>query len=145
MLQREIAVATTTYAIFIVFAAIIAAPLLFSVSTYYAELNEQIANEQLKRSGPETGAMGQGVPGGLSGISSLGKGGVGQIKSDEIRTFSLAAIVLTGFFAALIVGLMREGKAARGLKFVPVFILVGLGVYFTFSSILHSAFASILR
>ena len=145
LLQREIAVATTTYAIFIVFAAIIAAPLLFAVSTYYAVLNEQIAVKQLQSRGSGSQAIGQGGPAGIGGIASLGSGGVSTIKSEEIRNFAIASISVTAFFAALIIGLMREGKASRGLKFIPVFIIIGLVVYLFFFSILQSAFTSIIK
>ena len=136
LLQKEIAVATTTYAIFIIFAAVVASPLLFSVSTYYAVLNE----------GPD---MNQPLPSQAGPFGSLAGGGGGKkeggIKSGDIKLFSMVAIAVSSFFAALILGLIREGKVMRGLKYAPVFMLIALGLYFFFSIGLESAFSSFVR
>src|SRR3989344_2134045 len=121
LLQKEIAVATTTYAIFIIFAAVVASPLLFSVSTYYAVLNERLVEKQAG-SGPD---MNQTLPSQAGPFGSLAGGGGGKkeggIKSGDIKLFSMVAIAVSSFFAALILGLILEGKVMRGLKYAPVF------------------------
>ncbi len=145
LLQKEIAVATTTYAIFIIFAAVVASPLLFSVSTYYAVLNERLAEKQFRGGG---GSQNLTLPPQAGPFSTfLGKPGekAGGIKSGDIKLFSIAAIALSSFFAALILGLIREGKAMRGLKYAPVFVLLALGLYFFFSAGLESAFSSFVK
>ena len=145
LLQKEIAVATTTYAIFIIFAAVVASPLLFSVSTYYAVLNERLVEKQAG-SGPD---MNQTLPSQAGPFGSLAGGGGGKkeggIKSGDIKLFSMVAIAVSSFFAALILGLIREGKVMRGLKYAPVFMLIALGLYFFFSIGLESAFSSFVR
>ncbi|HIH20106.1 TPA: hypothetical protein HA244_02455 [Candidatus Micrarchaeota archaeon] len=146
LLQREVAVATTTYAIFIIFSSIIAAPLLFSVSTYYAILNEQIASKQLKTTGGSNSAeMGGQGAGGISNLPGVGSSNTASIKSGDIKTFSIACIAITAFFASMITGLMRDGKATRGLRWVPVFVIVGLGIYLMALYGIQSAFSSIVK
>ena len=148
LLQKEIAVSTTTYAIFIVFASIVAAPLLFSVSTYYSVLNEKLVAKQLS-GGSGTGnlskiaqAQGGGV---LGGLGQIGVKRSSAIKSSDIKNFAIASITVTAFFASLLLGLILDGKPTRGLKYALFFILIGLGVYFGFSSILQGAFSTLVR
>ncbi|HLD62778.1 MAG TPA: type II secretion system F family protein [Candidatus Norongarragalinales archaeon] len=144
LLQKEIAVATTTYAIFIIFAAVVASPLLFSVSTYYATLNEKLVEKQ-SGTGYE---VNQSIPAQAGPFSAFVSGGgkkEGGINSGDIRLFSIVAIAVSSFFAALILGLIREGKGMRGLKYAPVFVLIALGLYFLFSIGLESAFSSFVK
>src|SRR3989344_240042 len=142
LLQKEIAVSTTTYAIFIVFAAVIASPLLFSVSTYYTVLTEKIIEKQASSGNQNTEEfMRAAQTQGLSGLPGLsGQKSESGIKASDIKNFAIASISLTSLFAALILGMIREGKATRGLKYAPIFLLVGLGVYLGFASVLEGAF-----
>ncbi|MEM4255366.1 MAG: type II secretion system F family protein [Candidatus Norongarragalinales archaeon] len=144
LLQKEIAVATTTYAIFIIFAAVVASPLLFSVSTYYAVLNEKLAEKQLKGSEGQNFSLPPQAGPFSAFVSSPGqkKGG---ITSNEIRLFSITTIAVSAFFASLILGLIREGKSVRGLKYAPIFVLVALGLYFFFSIGLEGAFSGFIK
>ena len=147
LLQKEIAVSTTTYAIFIVFAAVIASPLLFSVSTYYTVLTEKIGEKQASSGNQNTEEfMRAAQTQGLSGLPGLsGQKSESGIKASDIKNFAIASISLTSLFAALILGMIREGKATRGLKYAPIFLLVGLGVYLGFASVLEGAFSTFIK
>ncbi len=153
LLQKEIAVATTTYAIFIVFAAVIASPLLFSISTYYSVLNEQIAEKQLSGNagmgGSDSQFQAQAQSHGLNNLPGLSGGDSkkkeNSITSNDIRNFSVAAIVLSSIFSSMILGMIMEGKATRGLKFAPIFIIVSLFLYFGFTATLQSAFSTLIH
>jgi flagellar protein FlaJ len=145
LLQKEIAVSTTTYAIFIIFASIIAAPLLFSVSTYYTVLTEKIGDMRADTPQGSEEFSRAAQTQGLSGLPGLGQSQASGIKASDVKNFAIASISITSLFAALILGLIREGKAMRGLKYAPIFILVGLGVYFGFSQVLDSAFSTIIK
>jgi pilus assembly protein TadC len=128
-LQREIATTTMMYTIFIVFAAVIAAPLLFSISTQYAELSEKTALQQAKSSLPKISSPGGISAPALSGLATRFTG-VKPIPSEDIKLFALASIFITNLFAGLILGLIRYGKAMRGVKYAPVFIFASLAMFF---------------
>lgn len=150
LLQKEIAVATTTYAIFIVFAAIVAAPLLFAISTYYAELNEQISVKQLQGKGTGGDSQfsqlaqqrGLGSLPGMTGATAKGKS---SITSKDITNFAMASLILSSIFSALILGMIMTGKSLRGLKYAPIFIIASLFIYFGFSTALQGAFSVLIK
>jgi len=144
-LHKEIATSTLMYTIFIVFAAVFAAPLLFSVSSYYAEMNENVLRNRIADTGGGlSGAAAQraGVSG-LPGMSGMGASSSG-ISAQDVYWFSVSCILVTTFFAGLILGIIRFGKATRGLKYAPGFMLAALGVFWLAFSVLKSALGSMM-
>ncbi|MBU1197073.1 type II secretion system F family protein [Candidatus Micrarchaeota archaeon] len=144
-LRKEIRNATLSYTLFIVFSAILVAPMLFSVSLYYAETNERIAQQQqaVNFSNIQQGGPGSQFAGG--GISSMAFQNIqSEITAKDIRIFALSAISITAFFSALLIGLIQHGKARWGLKLVPIFIIVSIGIFFFVRSMLGAAFGSII-
>ena len=146
LLRKEILTSTMTYSVFIVFAAVIAAPLLFALSTYYAEMNESVIQKQAVRGG---GAVEQQYvqQAGISGLPGLSFAGPtpGAISAADIYLFSIAAITVTTFFAGLTLALIREGKAIRGIKYSPAFIVVALAIYLLAHAFLQATFKAVLR
>lgn len=134
-LRKEINAATTMYTLFIVFASVFAAPLLFAVSTFYVETTQQLWQGQI-------GSNLQGV-GGNIGLK-LFTVTTATITPDDVRLFSLAAIIMTTFFGALTLGLIRDGYAKRGLRLAPVFVSVALAVNFFGYLFIKSTFGSFL-
>ncbi|VVB68285.1 Type II secretion system (T2SS), protein F [Candidatus Norongarragalina meridionalis] len=145
-LHKEIGTSTLMYTIFIVFAAVFAAPLLFSVSSYYAEMNENVLNKRISdtSSGGLTSAATQraGVSG-LPGMSAAGAQASG-ISARDVYWFSVSCIVVTTFFAALILGVIRFGKATMGLKYAPLFVLGALAMFFAAFSVLKAALGGMM-
>lgn len=146
-LRKEITTATLTYSLFIVFAAVIVSPLLFSVSTYYSEMNEKIAEKTT--ASPELN-MSKSVRGGPMTYSAIPIMGFGQrpkdmITSNEIKLFAYAAIIITTAFSALLLGVIRYGKPSKGLKFLVLFVVLGLAVFSLAHDFLTAAFSSIMR
>ncbi len=145
-LRKEIRNATISYTLFIVFSAVIVAPMLFSVSVYYSETNEKMLARQQS---VDYGNM-------QRGPSSLGGGGsplggfafrkiASQITSNDVRLFAMSAIFITSFFSALTIGLLQHGKAQWGVKLIPVFVPLSLGIFFLVHFLLTSAFTPILQ
>jgi len=141
LLQREIATSTITYSIFIVFAGVIASPLLFSVSVFYAEINEHTINQQAGAGNVDPAAL---QKAGLSGIPVIGVGGSKSLPASDLHNFALASVIITTISCAFIVGLMRYGKATRGLPYAPVFLGIGLFLFFSSLSLLNELFAPLL-
>ncbi len=151
-LHREISTQTMMYSIFIVFAAVIAAPILFSVSVYYSDVNENILQKQAKSqqsralpaaSGNSPGAS-QLKSVKLPGFSSGGAENPNRIKASDVRTFALTCIGLTTFCAGLVIGVFRTGKALSGLKYAPILTLIGIGIFMGVNEGLKTVFASLL-
>ncbi|MBI4214552.1 type II secretion system F family protein [archaeon] len=140
-LEKEIAAATSMYTVFILFASVLASPMLFAVSTFYVESTSKLWAKQ-------TIGIGTGVSssGSLGGVRVFQFGGAGSgLSGDEVRLFAVAAILITTFFGALTIGMVRHGLAKRGLKFTPVFVLVALAVYFIGYSVIRGMFGALIR
>ncbi len=145
-LKKEIATSTMMYSIFIVFAGVVASPLLFSVSVYYAEINESLVAKQASKSTANANAtipLGSGGKGGF-GLGMQKQNNASSITSKDVTLFAYAAIFITTFFAALILALIREGNALRGIKTAPIFVLVGFFIFNATHALLATAFKSIL-
>jgi pilus assembly protein TadC len=133
-LRNEITAATTMYTIFILFSSVLAAPMLFAVSTFYVQATNKIMSTQSGGSQPE-----------MSGTKSVLKISASQaLTVDEVRLFSLACIIITTFFGALTVGLIKYGEAKRGIKYIPLFSSAALAIYFIGFFVVSSAFSSIM-
>lgn len=145
ILRKEVATSTLTYSIFIVFAAMLAAPLLFSISTFYSEVNANVLQKQATGGSPEIPASAQAQ--GLGAIASLGTSShhEGGITPQDIFWFSVACIFITNLFAGLILGEIQSGKASQGVKFIPVFVIVALGMFMVALSILRASLGTLLH
>lgn len=122
-LQKEIATATMMYTIFIIFAAVLASPFLFSIATFYSEMTEKISAKQQVNLPEQVSA------GGMASLAARFTG-TRSIPSEEIKNFAVLSIVITNIFAGFILGLIQRGKALSGIKYVPIFVFVSLGVFF---------------
>jgi Flp pilus assembly protein TadB len=147
LLKKEIITSTMMYAIFIIFAAVLAAPALFSLSTFYSEMNEKVLAQQVKQSSSDAKRV-SGQAGGLGALSTFAsatkKRSPDSITAQDIFWFSLSNIFITTFFAALSLGLIQEGKAIKGLKYVLPFVLVSLGIYLAALGVLRGAFGTFM-
>jgi Flp pilus assembly protein TadB len=121
-LRKEIHASVMMYTLFIVFAAVLGAPLLFAISIYFVEV---ISSLFVQQAVPTAFAGG----GPFGGFMAGGSGGI-QITPDQLFYFSLTVIALTNIFGALLIGLIQHGQEKRGLKFIPVLLIGALGVFF---------------
>ncbi|MCX8205860.1 MAG: type II secretion system F family protein [Candidatus Micrarchaeota archaeon] len=115
IMYKEASSSMLMYVIFISFAAIFGAPILFAVSfKLIATLSAVWAN----------------VP----AVSQGGFGVIGfsppQITADDFKLFAILAISITSVFASFILAVIQTGSARDGLKILPFFLIAGLGVLF---------------
>jgi len=140
MLAKEIASATTMYMIFIIFTAVIASPVMFAASNYYAEMANFISTQQTMDM-PEGGGMGVGMSGGFTSfISAGGTKKENLITPEEFSQFAIACVMLTTFFSALTLSMIRYGKMVRGVKLIPIFMVAGLSIFFVTLTVLRGMF-----
>ena len=50
----------------------------------------------------------------------------------DFRTFSMIAILVISFFSSLIVSIVEKGDMKGGLKYIPIYVLGSVGLYFIF-------------
>lgn len=116
-MKKEIRANVMMYGIFIVFASILASPALFSVSSFYVELQHRlfvtndISSVQMVQNSPIT-------------VTTP------NISVDEVFMFSLAAISVNALFSAILLGTIFYGEPRRGFKYIPVFLIVALVIFF---------------
>lgn len=130
-MAEEVKATTTTYAIFIMMAAVVGAPLLFAISTYFIEIVHTIFATRVVS---DVAVVSTG-PLQLTGPS---------IEPGTVKTFALAALITISLFASLTVGLIRTGEERNGLKYVPLLVPAALAVFFITRFVVSSLFGSIL-
>ncbi len=145
-LRKEISNATLTYVIFIIFSSVMVAPMLFALSLYYSETSNYIAAQQLSKMDTKSMAnsklLGSGSP--LAAMA-FKQQTPSSITGEDIKLFSLFAIGITSFFSSILIGLIRSGKAKKGIKLVPIFVPVAIGIFLLAHEMLMKAFAGIIK
>jgi len=125
-LKKEVKAIVMMYVIFIFFAAGIGAPLLYSVSGFLVTSMGEIGGEI------ETGPM----PGNVPFMDFR----ITEIDPGFLNTYSMLAILITSIFGGMLIGLVQEGSERAGLKFIPIFLLISLTIYFISKSALAGIF-----
>ena len=131
--QKEIAGQMLMYSIFIAFAGLVAAPVLYGLTSQMIVVTDQVWKGILSQN-----------PGGLptAGISFL-KPSPPQITPTTYFYFSIAAISIITAFASLIMSAISSGSTVKGIKYLPIFMIIGLGIFFVMRSAVGSIFAHI--
>ncbi len=131
--QKEIAGQMLMYSIFIAFAGLVAAPVLYGLTSQMILVTDTVWKGILAQN-----------PGGLptTGISFL-KPSPPKITPAQYHDFSLIAIIAITGFASLIMSSISSGSAIKGLRWLPLFVLGGLGIYFVVGAMIGTVFSSI--
>ena len=120
-LRREIKASVTTYSIFIVFAAVLGAPMLYSLSLFFVEVTTRLWSPEMMGGIEITGST---MGGGL-----LSKAGSPQITAESLFWFAITSIAVTTFFGSLIIGLIQTGREKNGFKFIPMFLIGSIAIF----------------
>ncbi|MBS3150214.1 type II secretion system F family protein [Candidatus Woesearchaeota archaeon] len=131
IMKQEISSSVTTYSIFIGFAALAAAPMLFALShRIIIVMGDLTSNLDLS----SAAGVSTKLP-----IHNIGSG----IGAGEFKLFAFASLFFISIFASMIISLVRKGNIKEGLKSIPIFVFVSIGLFLIFSVILTSLFASV--
>src|SRR3989338_2954308 len=111
IMRREMAANVTTYVIFISFATVAAAPVLFALSGILIKVVSSLG----------------GALGGITSASATAGFGISfsstGIQYSDFRIFAIVSLIITSFFSAVIIATIKKGSAKLGLKFIPIFIV----------------------
>ena len=114
---KEMSANVTTYVIFIVFATVVAGPLLFALA---GVLIEVVGNLGSALGNTGSSASSAGIP-----ISFSGTG----ITKSDFRIFAIVSLSLSAFFSAMMTSTIRKGNIQSGVKYIPIFIFISLFIY----------------
>lgn len=131
MMKKHIKSNVIMYSMFIMFASVMGAPLLFAVSVYFIEMIGGFWSERTAE-----------IPSQMSSGFMQMKGP--QVGSYEMMLFSVACIILTTVFGSLIIGLIQSGKEKRGIKYIPLLTGAGLFIFFAVRFVISAMFGNLL-
>ncbi len=114
---KEMSANVTTYVIFISFATVIAAPLLFALSGVLIQVVENLGST-LGSTGNVASSVG--LP-----LTFSGSG----INQSDFRIFVIVSLMITSFFSAMMTATIKKGNVKSGVKYIPIFIGVSLTIY----------------
>lgn len=115
---KEMSANVTTYVIFITFATIVAAPFLFALSEVLIDVVKNLGSAL---GGTSSTAANVGI--------ALSFSGTGVTESD-FRIFAIVSLILTSFFSAMMISTIKKGNIKSGIRYIPIFILISLILYF---------------
>ncbi len=133
LIQKEVAGQLLMYTIFVAFAGLIAAPVLYGLTSQMIVVTDDVWNGIL-----------QSNPNGLpsAGVSFL-KPAPPQITPAQYDDFSYAAIIIITGFASLIMSAISSGSAVKGLRFMPIFIVVGIIIFIMVQNVIGAMFSGL--
>jgi len=117
-LFKEMSANVTTYVIFISFAAVVAAPMLFALS---GVLIQVVQNLSSALGSTTSAAANSGIPLTFSGAG---------VKLTDFKIFAVFSLVLSSLFSAIMISTIKKGNAKSGIKFIPMFIIISVTLYF---------------
>ena len=117
-MMKDMSASVTTYVIFITFATVIAAPLLFSLSGVLIDVVAKLGGAF---GGVTNAATSAGLP--------LTFSGTGVSKTD-FRIFAITSLTITSLFSAMMTSTIKKGNIQSGVSYIPIFIVTSIILYF---------------
>lgn len=130
LMKKEMSANVTTYVIFITFATIIAAPVLFALSSQLLSIISNLSSTISRPAG--------GVGGMATAFSTL------AIQPGDFKIFTLSMLTITSFFSASIIAIIKTGSVKGGVKYIPTFIIIAITIFYIADFILSNALGGML-
>lgn len=127
IMRKEMSASVMTYSIFISFATIAAAPFLFALSTQLLIIIQTII-----------GKLGE------TSTTTMISFSADNVKISDFKIFAYLMLTITSFMSACLIGSIRRGSIKDGLKFIPLFIISTLIIYYLSSILLASLFGNLI-
>jgi pilus assembly protein TadC len=133
IVQKEISGQLFMYTIFIAFATVVGAPVLYALTSQMITVTDTIWAGILQQN-----------PGGLptAGISFL-KPSPPQVHPQAYYDFSITAVIIMTGLGAFIVSTISTGSVFRGVRYFPLFIIAGVAVFLVVSVLIGGIFSAI--
>jgi pilus assembly protein TadC len=129
MIKQEMVASTVTYMIFIGAIVIVISPALFALSYQLLQIIIGFTS-QISAAGSTTQ-----MPFTVSKLA---------LRPEDYKMFSVMAITTIAIFSAMIISIIEKGDIKGGIKYLPIFLICSLGLYFLFLTILQTVFTSVV-
>ncbi len=116
LLKEDVKANLAMYTMFIIFSACVAAPVIYGISSKFVDFSISLQRPIIDESTQ--------LPIGLSYVS-----GAITVTPFQVNVFYFSVITLVAIFASLVYGIMTEGRMKFGVKRMPIFIGVGIGIF----------------
>lgn len=123
---------TSGQAMFIVFALLIGAPLLFAASVQFITIFDKIFTKV------DIETLSKHMQGSMISMQKI------AITPKFFMDYATITIAISGFFGAFIIGIMRSGKLTAGIPMIPVLISLSVIIFLAFNYLLSSFFGSMI-
>ncbi len=133
-LFRRMRSETTSQTMFILFALLIGAPLLFAASLQFVTIFSTIFSETGISTGPS--ALTQHT--GIISIQEL------PISPDFFWKYAMITLGVSGLFGALLIGLIRTGKLSAGVPLIIILIPLAIIIFVVLEKLLGSFFVGMM-
>jgi pilus assembly protein TadC len=133
IIQKEVSGQLFMYTIFIAFAALAAAPVLFAMTSQMIGITLSIWSKI------SIGSLSS-IP--STGISFL-KFSTPQITLAGYQDFALGSIIVISGMCSFIISAISSGRMIRGVRYLPLFMLFGIIVYFVVGLVVGNIFSTI--
>jgi len=133
VLKKEIKSSVTAYSIFILFATVLGAPALFSISLFFVETMTRLWAPDI--------LGGVTIRGEFTGGGFLSHASGPTITPDQLFWFAIACLSIMGFFGSLTIGLIQTGKEKDGLKFIPLLMVGSILMFLLAHTIISNVFS----
>jgi len=129
-IKKEVKANIIMYGIFIVFAGVLGAPVLYALSLYLITTLTMFSS-----AGNLPESFSSNIPFFKFGLT---------ISPEFLLVFSVVSIIITTFFSGIIIGLIDTGKEKGGIKYIPIFMIIALLVFFGARMLISNMFAGFL-
>ena len=130
ILQKEMSANVATYAIFITFASIVMAPVLFGLATELLTIIVKITST-INLSGATSSFLTLNIKTTPTMITNF-------------RWFSIIMLSISALMSASIVAVIRKGRVKEGVRNLPIFLAVSLIIYFLVCSVLGALLGGLI-
>lgn len=128
IMRKDMAANVSTYVIFIAFTTLLAAPFLFALANQLIIVVKTISGSVTIPKG-----VGLGLPISFAGIG---------ITPSDFRLFAIISLLITSLFSAMIIATIKKGSVKGGVKYIPIFMIVTVILFFIARIILDSVFSN---
>jgi pilus assembly protein TadC len=131
-IRKEVSANITIYSLFLFAAAGFGAPLLYATATFLISIISTIKTKLAVEAG-----IGAAEAAGLPILKGA------ALSPDLTFWFSIAALTVTTFFAALASGVISAGRESEGMRYVPVLLIASLGIFLATMALLDGIFSTL--
>ncbi len=119
LIRSEVRAQVRTYSVFIFFAAVIGAPILFSVSVYLVQMLKIISPVSLGAVPPQA----------LRNLPFLAMKPP-SYTIEFLNMYVLSNMFVISVFAGLLIGLIERGDELRGAQYIPILLILSITIFY---------------